>query len=89
MFTDIRTSRDTLADFRARMTERGTDLGLDLTVQVLTTGSWPTQSNAKCALPAEMERCCEEFRWGGAAGVGGWGLGECFVGWRVGTGNGG
>jgi hypothetical protein len=29
-----RPPRDTLADFRARLTERGTDLGLDLTVQV-------------------------------------------------------
>ncbi|GBF91645.1 hypothetical protein Rsub_03949 [Raphidocelis subcapitata] len=62
MFTDIRTSRDTLADFRSRLATKGTDLGLDLTVQVLTTGSWPTQGAAKCALPAEMERCCEEFR---------------------------
>lgn len=38
------------------------DLGLELTVQVLTTGSWPTQPPAKCLLPAEMARCCEEFR---------------------------
>ncbi|KIZ00668.1 cullin 3 [Monoraphidium neglectum] len=47
MFTDIKTSRDTLDDFRQRLTEKSADLGLDLTVQVLTTGSWPTQSNAK------------------------------------------
>ena len=30
--------------------------------QVLTTGSWPTQSVAKCSMPRELERCCEDFR---------------------------
>jgi hypothetical protein len=31
-------------------------------VQVLTTGSWPTQAAAKCNLPRELEKCCEEFK---------------------------
>ena len=31
-------------------------------VQVLTTGSWPTQSSAKCSLPRELERGCEDFK---------------------------
>ena len=31
-------------------------------VQVLTTGSWPTQSSAKCNLPRELERGCEDFK---------------------------
>ncbi len=31
-------------------------------VQVLTTGSWPTQASANCNLPRELERCCEEFK---------------------------
>ena len=30
--------------------------------QVLTTGSWPTQTASKCNLPRELERCCEDFR---------------------------
>ena len=30
--------------------------------QVLTTGSWPTQSTAKCNLPRELERGCEDFK---------------------------
>jgi len=62
MFTDIRTSRDTMQDFKVKMTEQGAELGIDLSVQVLTTGSWPTQSNAKCNLPKEVERCCEAFK---------------------------
>lgn len=31
-------------------------------MQVLTTGSWPTQASAKCSLPRELERGCEGFR---------------------------
>lgn len=30
-------------DFGLRLKEQGVDLGLELSVQVLTTGSWPTQ----------------------------------------------
>ncbi|KAI3467361.1 hypothetical protein Pfo_024024 [Paulownia fortunei] len=31
-------------------------------VQVLTTGSWPTQSSNTCNLPAELSALCEKFR---------------------------
>ena len=31
-------------------------------VQVLTTGSWPTQMAAKCNLPRELEQCCKAFQ---------------------------
>ena len=31
-------------------------------VQVLTTGSWPTQTAAKCNLPRELESCCAQFQ---------------------------
>jgi cullin 3 len=34
MFTDIRTSRDTMQDFKAKMAEQGKELGIDLSVQV-------------------------------------------------------
>lgn len=61
MFTDIKTSRDTMQEFKSRMASRGVELGLDLSVQVLTTGSWPTQAASKCNLPAQLEHCCREF----------------------------
>jgi len=35
---------------------------IDLSVYVLTTGFWPTQSAAKCNLPSEILSCCEVFR---------------------------
>eukprot|EP00882_Tetradesmus_deserticola_P002834 GHRQ01003012.1.p1 GENE.GHRQ01003012.1~~GHRQ01003012.1.p1 ORF type:complete len:735 (+),score=416.28 GHRQ01003012.1:173-2206(+) len=62
MFTDIKTSRDTMGDFKARLAEQGEELPLDLSVQVLTTGSWPTQAASKCVLPAQLEGACETFR---------------------------
>ncbi|KAG2450508.1 hypothetical protein HYH02_005009 [Chlamydomonas schloesseri] len=66
MFTDIKTSRDTMNDFRNRLVETGrleAELGgIDLQVQVLTTGSWPTQAPSKCNLPRELEAACESFR---------------------------
>ena len=30
-------------------------------LQVLTTGSWPTQSAAKCNMPRECEHVCQDF----------------------------
>ena len=46
--------------------EEAADCGLTAAVagglQVLTTGSWPTQSSAKCNLPRELERGCEDFK---------------------------
>ncbi|BDA49097.1 Cullin-3 [Coccomyxa sp. Obi] len=64
MFTDIKTSRDTMQDYKASRRAAGSsdDSDIDLSVQVLTTGSWPTQTAAKCNLPRELERCCEEFK---------------------------
>ena len=61
MFTDMKTSQDTMQGFHASL---GAELGDSptLTVQVLTTGSWPTQPSATCNLPAEILGVCEKFR---------------------------
>jgi len=68
MFTDIKTSRDMMQEYTSKAGEAGCSdaaaatSGIDLQVQVLTTGSWPTQSACKCNLPRELEICCERFR---------------------------
>lgn len=64
MFTDVRTSRDTMAEFRAQLAAKHISLGLDLSVQVLTTGAWPTTGAGQraCNLPREVDKCCEEFK---------------------------
>jgi cullin 3 len=67
MFTDMRTSRDTMAAWRQETGEAASwpadSVPAEaLSVQVLTTGSWPTSAGAHCNLPAELERCSEAFR---------------------------
>mmetsp|Transcript_1703 Transcript_1703/g.5934 ORF Transcript_1703/g.5934 Transcript_1703/m.5934 type:complete len:401 (-) Transcript_1703:126-1328(-) len=66
MYNDImRTSRDTMSSFKSMLqSQAGPDPlgGIDLNVQVLTTGSWPTQQGSKCTMPKELEQCCETFR---------------------------
>ncbi|XP_057530675.1 cullin-3A [Amaranthus tricolor] len=61
MFTDMKTSQDTIQGFYA---SHGAELGNgpSLVVQVLTTGSWPTQPSVPCNLPAELSLLCEKFR---------------------------
>ncbi|KAM1712839.1 hypothetical protein ACFX12_023668 [Malus domestica] len=61
MFTDMKISQDTMHGFYSTV---GHQLGDSptLTVQVLTTGSWPTQPSAACNLPAEILWVCEEFK---------------------------
>lgn len=61
MFTDMKTSQDTMQSFYAC---HDPDLGDSptLAVQVLTTGSWPTQPSPQCNLPTEILGVCEKFR---------------------------
>ncbi|KAF7819700.1 cullin-3A-like [Senna tora] len=61
MFTDMKTSQDTMQSFYAC---HGAELGDSptLAVQVLTTGSWPTQPSPQCNLPTEILGVCEKFR---------------------------
>lgn len=61
MFTDMRTSKDTMQGFYAAYAAELGD-SPTLVVQVLTTGSWPTQPSITCNLPAEMSALCEKFR---------------------------
>lgn len=66
MFNDIRTSKETMSQFKAYLAKKQADLGLDVSVQVLTTGAWPaggggSQQQPPCNLPREVDRCCEEF----------------------------
>ncbi|XP_010551535.1 PREDICTED: cullin-3B [Tarenaya hassleriana] len=60
MFTDMKTSQDTMQGFYSSHSELSE--GPTLVVQVLTTGSWPTQPTVPCNLPAEVSVLCEKFR---------------------------
>lgn len=63
MFTDVRTSKDIMAEFKSHLTANQISLGLDMTVQVLTTGAWPSSNAGQraCKLPREVDKACEEF----------------------------
>ncbi|KAJ7970970.1 Cullin [Quillaja saponaria] len=61
MFTDMKTSEDTVQGFYACDAVELGDSPV-LAVQVLTTGSWPSQPSATCNLPAEILGVCEKFR---------------------------
>ena len=60
MFIDMKTSLNTVKGFYASHPELGD--GATLTIQVLTTESWPAQSSVTCNLPTEMSVLCEKFR---------------------------
>ena len=68
MFTDMKTSADTMASYRERQLEAGGEGpeggGVDISVLVLTTGAWPMQSGAaeRCILPQEVEAGCSRFK---------------------------
>ncbi|OVA09034.1 Cullin [Macleaya cordata] len=61
MFTDMKTSEDTMQGFYASQAGENGD-NPTLVVHVLTTGSWPTQASSTCNLPAEILRVCEKFK---------------------------
>ncbi|VAH53359.1 unnamed protein product [Triticum turgidum subsp. durum] len=60
MFTDLRTSQDTMQSFYANLA--GDADVPTISVQILTTGSWPTQPCATCNLPPEILGVSEQFR---------------------------
>jgi cullin 3 len=62
MFTDMKTSRDTMQGFNATLVGGEASEGPTLAVQVLTTGSWPTQSGARCNMPTEILAMCDKFK---------------------------
>ncbi|TSY27757.1 Cullin-3 [Bagarius yarrelli] len=64
MFRDMSISNTTMDEFRQHLQSTGVSLGgVDLTVRVLTTGYWPTQSaTPKCNIPHSPRHAFEVFR---------------------------
>lgn len=61
MFTDLKTSQDTTQGFYGASSSDAGDAPL-ISVQILTTGSWPTQPCSTCNLPPEILSVSEKFR---------------------------
>jgi cullin 3 len=65
MFNDIRTSRETMIDFKNWQEQRDSSSHscVDLSVQVLTTGAWPANGQqGACNLPRELDDGCKQFK---------------------------
>eukprot|EP01105_Mastigella_eilhardi_P010313 TRINITY_DN2407_c0_g2_i1.p1 TRINITY_DN2407_c0_g2~~TRINITY_DN2407_c0_g2_i1.p1 ORF type:complete len:748 (+),score=248.08 TRINITY_DN2407_c0_g2_i1:140-2383(+) len=62
MFQDMKVSADTMDGYKSWISQdAGSAPTVDLAVQVLTTGFWPTQSTQCCQLPTELLTACELF----------------------------
>ena len=62
MMTDMRLSQDIQSAFAEHVKDKELELDTDLTVQVLTTGFWPTYKSDELNLPKEMLQCIETFK---------------------------
>ncbi|CAG5022039.1 unnamed protein product [Parnassius apollo] len=64
MFKDMTVSNTIMDEFKEHVLSSGTNLhGVDLSVRVLTTGFWPTQSaTPKCNIPTAPRNAFEVFR---------------------------
>ncbi|KAL0274159.1 UNVERIFIED_CONTAM: hypothetical protein PYX00_006651 [Menopon gallinae] len=64
MFKDMTVSNTIMEEFKEHVLTSGTSLhGVDLSVRVLTTGFWPTQSaTPKCTIPSAPHNAFEAFR---------------------------
>jgi len=62
MVTDMNLSSDMQSAFAEHLRDKEISLDTDLSVQVLTTGFWPTYKSDDLNLPSEMLACIETFK---------------------------
>lgn len=67
MFRDIKVSETAMESFKEQVRTEKENTGkdplgnIDLSVSVLTTGSWPTQQQYTCTLPPQLQACVDLF----------------------------
>ncbi|CAG9812946.1 unnamed protein product [Phaedon cochleariae] len=61
MFQDIGVSKDLNEQFRNHLVRSNESLGIDFSIQVLSSGSWPFQQSFTFGLPSELERSIHRF----------------------------
>lgn len=60
MFTDMKLSKDMLAEFKSKP-HKGTINNVEFSTEILTNGHWPEQNNIVCKLPLELAQCSSAF----------------------------
>lgn len=60
MFTDMELSKSTMEDFKKK--NKGAEFkGVEINVDILTSGIWPEQNVHPCKLPTELSHCAQKF----------------------------
>mmetsp|Transcript_11867 Transcript_11867/g.24023 ORF Transcript_11867/g.24023 Transcript_11867/m.24023 type:complete len:768 (-) Transcript_11867:48-2351(-) len=61
MFNDMRISKDTMKGYKEVARSSGDGEGVEIDVDVLTTGYWPSQGAPQCQLPEAVKAAIEKF----------------------------
>ena len=64
MFLDMKTSVETMEEFKKYLKENPTIYveEVKFSVQILTTGFWPVDQSSRCILPEKAQRCANVFK---------------------------
>jgi hypothetical protein len=64
MFLDMKTSLETMDEFKKYLKENPTIYieEVKFSVQILTTGFWPVDQSSRCILPLKAQRCANVFK---------------------------
>lgn len=62
MITDAAVAKDSYEQFQQYARDKGVNLGMDLSVSVITAGIWPSYKSSDLNLPAEMAKCVQTFK---------------------------
>lgn len=62
MVTDLQLAREKQREFDEWVEAKGKQIGIEMGVQVLTTGFWPTYKATELALPEEMAEGVRMFK---------------------------
>ena len=61
MFKDMELSKDMQTEFSQMVQSSNRGLSLDFSVEVLTSGTWPSMDKPPCVLPNPMKDCITRF----------------------------
>lgn len=63
MFNDMKLSSDTMDAFKDSLSTYQVDplRGIDISVNILSAGNWPSQPTTQCIFPEDIQNCCSMF----------------------------
>lgn len=61
MFTDMELSANTMEEFKRKNKNSAVFQGVEINVDILTSGIWPEQNVHPCKLPGDLSNCAQKF----------------------------